>query len=141
MATGGFGHQLERLGFKIDAGKIPAHTRRMAKTPLAGPTAKLPGAMGDGYYWANDHYWTEALDKYCELKDKGKKKFVIDLEKLSEVVYDGDGPAYKLMEAMVSVNFPSVHLKDRRNTRAIHPPASVEGMPTKYPLMSYCAPL
>ena len=52
------------------------------------------------YYWANDSYWTEALDKYCELKDKGKKLFVIDLEKLSEVV---ERPAYKLMDAMVSV--------------------------------------
>ena len=60
--------------------------------------------MDAAYYWANDSYWTEALDKYCELKDKGKKQFVIDLEKLSEVVYDGDGPAYKLMDAMVSVN-------------------------------------
>jgi hypothetical protein len=60
--------------------------------------------MDTKYHWANDPYWTEALDKYGELKDKGKKKFVIDLEKLSEVVYDGDGPAYKLMEAMVSVN-------------------------------------
>jgi hypothetical protein len=60
--------------------------------------------MDTNYHWANDPYWTEALDKYCELKGKGKKQFVIDLEMLSEVVYDGDGPAYKLMDAMVSVN-------------------------------------
>ena len=59
--------------------------------------------MNTDYYWANDPYWTESLNKYSELKDKGKKQFVIDLDKLSEVVYDGDGPAYKLMDAMVSV--------------------------------------
>lgn len=44
------------------------------------------------------------MNRYSELKEKGKKQFVIDLDKLSEVVYDGDGPAYKLMDAMVSVN-------------------------------------
>ena len=60
--------------------------------------------MDANYYWANDPYWTDALDKYCELKGKGKKQFVIDLEKLSEVISNGDGPAFKLMDAMVSVN-------------------------------------
>ena len=60
--------------------------------------------MDANYYWANDPYWTEALDKYCELKDKGKRQIVIDLEKLTQVVYDGDGPAYKLLDAMASVN-------------------------------------
>ena len=59
--------------------------------------------MAANYYWANDPYWIDALNKYCELKENGKRQIVIDLEKLTEVVYDGDGPAYKLMDAMVSV--------------------------------------
>ena len=29
--------------------------------------------------------------------------FIIDIKKLSSVIFDGDGPAYKLMDAMVSV--------------------------------------
>ena len=59
--------------------------------------------MDANYHWANDPYWIDALNKYCELKDKGKKQFVIDLDKLVEVVYHSEGPAYKLMDAMVSV--------------------------------------
>jgi len=59
--------------------------------------------MDADYHWANDPYWTEALDQYCELKAKGKKQFVIDLDRLVEVVYHSEGPAYKLMDAMVSV--------------------------------------
>ena len=59
--------------------------------------------MVANYYWANDPYWIDALHKYGELKENGKRQIVIDLEKLTEVVYDGDGPAYKLMDAMVSV--------------------------------------
>ena len=76
----------------------------MAKKSAAKSTAASPRFTGgENYHWANDSYWTEALNKYSDLKEKGKKQFVIDLDKLSEVVYDGDGPAYKLMDAMVSV--------------------------------------
>src|SRR5260221_12396788 len=60
-------------------------------------------SMDTNYHWSNDPYWTEALDKYDEVKAKGKKQFVIDLNKLVEVAYNGSGPAYKLMDAMVSV--------------------------------------
>jgi hypothetical protein len=85
--------------------KFPRKLRRMAKKSAAKPTAaSLRLTEGENYHWANDSYWIEALNRYSELKEKGKKQFVIDLDKLSEVVYDGDGPAYKLMDAMVSVN-------------------------------------
>lgn len=55
------------------------------------------------YYWANDPYWTDALTKNFEFRDKGQKQIVLDREKLSDVAFESDGPAYKLMEAMVSV--------------------------------------
>ena len=55
-------------------------------------------------HWSEEPYWTEALDKYSKLENKGeKKRFIIDIKKLSSVIFDGDGPAYKLMDAMVSV--------------------------------------
>ena len=53
--------------------------------------------MSEIKYWANDPYWTEALNKYGDLKDKGRKKFVIDLKKLLALVHNNDGPARKLM--------------------------------------------
>ena len=59
--------------------------------------------MDEIKHWAEDPYWTDALTKYYELRDKGKKQIILDREKLSDMVFDGDGPAYKLMEAMVSV--------------------------------------
>jgi len=37
--------------------------------------------MSEIKYWADDPYWTEALNKYGDRKDKGRKKFVIDLTK------------------------------------------------------------
>ena len=93
---------------RIDADKFDAHTRRMAKKSAAKSTAaSAPVTEGENmnadYYWANDPYWIDALHKYGELKEIGKRQIVIDLEKLTEVVYDGEGPAYKLMDAMVSV--------------------------------------
>ena len=80
----------------------------MAKKSAAKSTAaSAPVTEGENmnadYYWANDPYWIDALHKYGELKENGKRQIVIDLEKLTEVVYDGEGPAYKLMDAMVSV--------------------------------------
>ena len=60
--------------------------------------------MNEPYHWSNDPYWTDALDKFVELRDKkGVKKFELDLAAISEVASDGGGPAYKLMDAMVSV--------------------------------------
>jgi hypothetical protein len=61
--------------------------------------------MREPYHWARDPYWTEALDKFSELRDKkGNKSIALDLEAIANVASDGEGPAYKLMEAMVSVN-------------------------------------
>jgi len=55
-------------------------------------------------HWSEDPYWTEASDRYYELREKGGKQLVIDLDAISEVIYDGDGPAYRAMEAMLSVH-------------------------------------
>jgi len=55
------------------------------------------------YHWANDSYWTEALDRYVKLRKSGTREFTIDLDKLENLISVGDGPAYKAMDAMVSV--------------------------------------
>lgn len=53
--------------------------------------------------WVTDKYWTDALERLHELRAAGKKQFVLDIEKIESVATDGDGPAYKLMNAMVSI--------------------------------------
>jgi hypothetical protein len=59
--------------------------------------------MSNVTHWARDQYWQEALEAFSKFKDSGENKIVLDLNAIQQVVYNGDGPAYKLMEAMVSV--------------------------------------
>ena len=54
-------------------------------------------------HWADDPYWVEALYALRRRRDKGLRFLTIDLEALDEVVFRGDGPAYRLMGAMETV--------------------------------------
>jgi len=61
--------------------------------------------MNEPYHWSNDPYWTEALNKLSKLRDKkGETTFELDLAAIEKAASIEDGPAYKLMKAMVSVN-------------------------------------
>jgi hypothetical protein len=55
-------------------------------------------------YWAEDEYWTEAADRYCEQRENGVRHLVIDLDAVEGILFDGDGPAYRVLEAMLSVH-------------------------------------
>lgn len=55
-------------------------------------------------HWAEDPYWTEAADRFSDLRENGAKKLIIDLDAIDEKLYDGDGPAYRALEAMLSVD-------------------------------------
>lgn len=55
-------------------------------------------------HWSEDPYWTEAADRLYELREEGTKQLVIDLDAIDETLYDGDGPAYRALEAMLSVH-------------------------------------
>lgn len=55
-------------------------------------------------HWSEDPYWSEAADRFYEFRAKGAKHLVIDLDAIDEKLYDGDGPAYRALEAMLSVH-------------------------------------
>ncbi len=56
------------------------------------------------YHWGQDPYYTDALAAWRRRRDKGLRFLTIDLEALERVAFLGaDSPAYKLMEAMCSV--------------------------------------
>ena len=55
-------------------------------------------------HWSEDPYWTEAADRFHNLRAKGAKQLVIDLDAIDAKLYDGDGPAYRVLEAMLSVH-------------------------------------
>jgi hypothetical protein len=57
--------------------------------------------MSEVQHWADDEYWTDALDRLSEVRDAGT--ITLDVARIDEAAFDGDGPAYKLMGAMVSV--------------------------------------
>lgn len=52
--------------------------------------------------WSEDKYWKDALEDFYAFQDSGGDQINLDLNAIRNVVYNGDGPAYKLMEAMVS---------------------------------------
>jgi hypothetical protein len=54
-------------------------------------------------HWAEDRYWTDALERYYAARERGHTKIELDLTDIESVVFDGDGPAYRLMQAMASV--------------------------------------
>lgn len=55
-------------------------------------------------HWAEDPYWVGAADRFYEHRKEGAKQLVIDLDAIDETLYDGDSPAYRLLEAMLSVH-------------------------------------
>lgn len=54
-------------------------------------------------HWSENHYWTDALDRYYQLRATGQKQIAIDLDEVERTIFDGDGPAYRLLTAMQSV--------------------------------------
>lgn len=57
--------------------------------------------MTESHHWSEDRYWTEALEQFDQLRNIG---FVeLDLFAIQEAAFLENGPAFKLMEAMVSV--------------------------------------
>lgn len=54
-------------------------------------------------HWSEDRYWTDALDRYMQLREAGQKQITIDLEQLERTIFDGDSAAYRILTAMLSV--------------------------------------
>jgi hypothetical protein len=54
-------------------------------------------------HWAEDTYWTEALARYQAFREAGGKQLVIDLEAVHETIFKADSPAYRAIDAMISV--------------------------------------
>lgn len=54
-------------------------------------------------HWSSDTYWTNALEQYYKIRDGGASTLKIDLHALEEKIFDGDSPAYRMVEAMCSV--------------------------------------
>lgn len=54
-------------------------------------------------HWSENKFWLEATDRYQQARKNGLKKITIDLDEVEKIAYDGDGPAYSLMDAMRSV--------------------------------------
>lgn len=46
----------------------------------------------------------EAAERFHKFRETGAKQLIIDLDAIDEKLYDGDGPAYRALEAMLSVH-------------------------------------
>ena len=56
----------------------------------------------DGY-WADDPYWTQALEAFYALRASGTSHLTLDLAEIERVISDEDGVAYRLLFALESV--------------------------------------
>jgi hypothetical protein len=54
-------------------------------------------------HWSEDPYWTEALTAWRRRRDRGLRFITIDLNAVEQVIYQGGGPAYALMDALHTV--------------------------------------
>lgn len=54
-------------------------------------------------HWSEDHYWTEASDRFAELRRQGLSKLVLDLDAIESEIFSCDSPAYRAMVAIASV--------------------------------------
>jgi hypothetical protein len=54
-------------------------------------------------HWSSDNYWTDGLDTYYRIRDSGETSFNIDIHALEKYIFNGDSPAYRMVEAMYSV--------------------------------------
>jgi hypothetical protein len=54
-------------------------------------------------HWSQNRSWTDALERYQRLRKEGRSEMILDLDAIDDTVFSGGGPAYKLMDAMVSV--------------------------------------
>lgn len=59
--------------------------------------------MNRDQHWSADTFWTDALKQLDSIRSQGQTKITLDLEKIEAIAFDGDGPAYRLMHAMTSV--------------------------------------
>lgn len=66
-------------------------------------TSQLKGSPLMLEHWSEDRYWTEAEERFAELRRQGTSKLVLDLESIESQVFSGDSPAYRAMEALASV--------------------------------------
>lgn len=66
--------------------------------PLPAPKVPL------SEHWGQQRYWTDALDAISEAMQDGGRTVTIDVKKIEQSLFDADGPAYKLLDAMRSVS-------------------------------------
>lgn len=55
-------------------------------------------------HWTEDRYWTDALDRWVEYRDSGRTSLTMNVQAIDHVAFLGDGPAYKLMNAVASLS-------------------------------------
>lgn len=55
-------------------------------------------------HWSEERYWLDGLDKYQEWIAAGQQGVMLDVSAIQAQIYEGDGPAYKLLNAMLSVD-------------------------------------
>ncbi len=54
-------------------------------------------------HWAEDPYWIDALERFARAREAGMNVITIDLDAVEASLFHGDSPAYRLVDAMVSV--------------------------------------
>lgn len=55
-------------------------------------------------HWSEDQYWRDAERRFSDLRRDGLSKLVLDLDAIEEEIFSEGSPAYRAMDALVSVS-------------------------------------
>ena len=71
--------------------------------PICCTDTKKHNLKPDTIWWGEQRYWIDALNSISTAMEDGGRIINIDMKKIDEHLFDGDGPAYRLLDAMQSV--------------------------------------
>ncbi|BEU85286.1 hypothetical protein DAECLI1_35950 [Escherichia coli] len=57
-----------------------------------------------GEWWGRQPYWTDALHEISQVMQDGGRLVTIDVKRIGDQLFDVNGPAYRLLDAMSSVS-------------------------------------
>jgi 8-oxo-dGTP pyrophosphatase MutT (NUDIX family) len=84
--------------------KVVGHTNDVPILEALEAYLARPDAAGAGRcHWSDDRYWLDALERYQHLRSTGNDFLMLDLRSIDRALFDGDSPAFRLVDAMASV--------------------------------------
>lgn len=112
VELGGLPYRVERLLTDNDTGiglyqlkRVNSDTEVFRNSKLVDePSRYQPYKPSSTRHWSEDKYWLDAFEDYQKFLASGQRTLTLDMGAIQQVISKGDGPAYRLLYGMLSVN-------------------------------------